>query len=246
MEVDQVTPSGNQDQSAEQSLGWRAALPTELREHEFVKGFTKPGDFVKSALEIKTGHDALKTKLEGAIFKPGDKATDAERADFYKALGRPDKPEGYEISLPEGLPFTQQDIDWLRSTAHKRGFSKADTEAFAKDYFEKTKADIAAVDNQIKAKREEAVTALKKEWGAEYETKLDAAKITAKRIGGDDFVKFLSDTGAGDHPTFIKIFHKISTMLSESAFIEGGNKPKEVNRSEGGSPILSFPSMEKK
>ena len=228
------------------SLGWRAQLPDTLKTNETFTAYKTVGELAQSHLDAAGKVKEYEGKLANSIPKLSDKATDAERADFYKALGRPDKPEGYDISLPEGLPFTQQDIDWLRSTAHKRGFSKADTEAFAKDYFEKTKADIAAVDNQIKAKREDAVTALKKEWGAEYETKLDAAKITAKRIGGDEFVKFLSDTGAGDHPTFIKIFHKISTMLSESAFIEGGNKPKEVNRSEGGSPILSFPSMEKK
>ena len=239
--------------SESDGLGWRAALPTDLQNHEALTPFKEVKDLGAGYLDLTTKYteagkkaQELEGRLQSAIFRPGDKATDAERADFYKALGRPEKPEGYEISLPEGLPFTQQDIDWLRNTAHKRGFSKADTEAFAKDYFEKTKADIAAVDNQIKTRRDEAVAALKKEWGAEYETKLDAAKLTAKRIGGDEFVKFLSDTGAGDHPAFIKIFHKISTMLSESEFIEGGNKPKEVNRSEGGSPILSFPSMEKK
>ena len=226
--------------------GIRAQFSDPLKNHEAFTGMNKADDLANAYLGTMAKVKDYEGKLANSIPKLNENATDAERADFYKALGRPDKPEGYEISLPEGLPFTQQDIDWLRSTAHKRGFSKADTEAFAKDYFEKTKADIAAVDSQIKAKRDEAVSALKKEWGAEYETKLDAAKVTAKRIGGDDFVKFLSDTGAGDHPTFIKIFQKISTMLSESAFIEGGNKPKEVNRSEGGSPILSFPSMENK
>jgi len=92
---DQVNQDGNQDQ-----LGWRAALPDEWKNHDFVKTYQKPGDFVKSAFEIAQDRDGLKARLDNSIPKLTDQSTDAEKAAYYAAIGRPDKPEGYGIKKP--------------------------------------------------------------------------------------------------------------------------------------------------
>ncbi len=243
MPEDQVTPPGNQDQ--DQSLGWRAALPQEFKEHEFVKTFTKPGDFVKSALEIKAEHDNLKTKLEGAIFKPGENATDAEKADYYKALGRPEKPEGYEVKIPEGLPLDPGVVAWFQNTAFKRGLPKDVGEGLANDYFEKTKSDLLAINDGRERQFQESNKSLKGEWKDQYQANLDLANTTARRIGGDEFMDYLKNSGVGLNVLMVKAFHKIGTMFSEAAFEKGGTPPKEPLKTPGGELRLTFPSMDK-
>ena len=251
MENDQVTPGGNQDQvgggaADAQSLGWRAALPDEFKEHEFVKIFQKPGDFVKSALEIKNEHDALKTRLAGAIFKPGENASPEERTAYLKALGVPDKPEGYEISAPEGVPNDKAEAEFLRKLAHESGLPKEAGERFAAAYFDRMKANLGTIRQQIETRRTEAVNALKGEWKDAYDAKLDAAKLAVRKIGGDDLVQWLNKTGLGDDPVMIRTFARIGEAISEASFHDGGITKKDgPKRTEGGSPILSFPSMEK-
>lgn len=251
MENGQVPPGGNQDQlgggaADAQSLGWRAALPDEFKEHEFVKTFQKPGDFVKTALEIKNERDTLKTRVDGAIFKPGENASPEERAAYLKALGVPDKPEGYEFSVPEGVPNDKAEAEFLRKLAHESGLPKEAGERFAAAYFDRMKSNLGAIRQQIETRRTEAVNALKGEWKDAYDAKLDAAKLAVRKIGGDDFVQWLNKTGVGDDPVMIRTWAKIGEALSEAAFHTGAaNKNDGPKRTDGGSPVLSFPSMEK-
>lgn len=240
---EQVTPNADQVQS----LGWRAALPDEWKEHDFVKPYQKPGDFVKSAYEIAQDRDALKTRLENSIPKLRDGATDAERADYFKALGRPDKSDEYEISIPDGLPQSDDTVKWFQETSHKLGIPKAMAEGLAREYFSKSAKDFDALNQAIEKKQAESTNSLKREWGGEFQKNLDAAKIVARKIGGDDFMKYLNDTRLGDDPQIIKIFHKVFSMIGESAFVQGAAAPAAtVKRTEGGSPILAFPSMEQR
>lgn len=51
---------------------WRDALPLDLREHEFVKNFEKPGDLVKSYIELKNGLPKVPETPEGYDFVDKD------------------------------------------------------------------------------------------------------------------------------------------------------------------------------
>lgn len=242
MDNDQVNPNGNQDQN----LGWRAALPSEWKEHDFVKAYQKPGDFVKSAYEIAQDRDALKTRVENSIPKITDKSTDAEKAAYYAAIGRPEKPDGYEFKVSEGVPIQEADVKWFQQAAHKLGIPKQQAELFFNDYAEKLKSDLKLIDKNIEQRQTESVNKLKTEWGGNYQANFDLAKKTAQKIGGDEVMKHLNETGIGNDPVMVQFFFKLGGMLSESAFIKGSpTAPTDVKRTEGGMPILNFPSMDK-
>lgn len=92
----------NGDQGQNTSLGWRAALPDEFKEHEFVKNFQKPGDFVKAAIEIKTERDSLKSRLEESIPRLPKDASPEEVEVFYRSIGMPENriPMNYRPTVP--------------------------------------------------------------------------------------------------------------------------------------------------
>jgi len=233
----QVTPSGNQDatnqaaNAGDQSLGWRAALPSEFKEHDFVKTFTKPGDFVKSALEIKTERDSLKTKVEGAIFKPDEKATPEQREAFYRSLGKPEKATEYELPKPEGMDADPTVVAWAQNTFHKAGVSKEQAAQIGGEW-NNFMAEMAKANKEAVAKaRTEAETKLKAEMGAEYPAAVELTKRFLTKHAKPEDMAFLDESGMGNHPALIRMIVDFAKKTGEDIGVPGagnrGEKPKE-------------------
>jgi len=201
--------SQNQDGTDSQSLGWRAALPNEFKEHEYVKTFTKPGDFVKSALEIKTERDTLNTKLANAIFKPSDKATPEEITAFHKSLGVPDKATEYEFPKGDGIEHDPKMVEWAKNTFHEAKLNKEQASVMSKkwDAFmqELGVAQNAAVEEELS----DADGKLKEEWKAEYDVNIELSKRAFKHFANADLGEFKA------HPVLIKAFYAIGKAMGE-------------------------------
>ena len=210
MEGDQVTDPNvdpNQDQTV--SLGWRAALPDELKEHEFVKDFTKPGDFVKSALEIKTEHDALKAKMENAIVKPGENATDEEKAAYLKSLGVPDKPEEYELPKSDGVEHDEKMVEWAKNTFHQAGLNKDQAAVISQawdGFVQGLEQSIQEHETQVLTDTE---TKLKEEWKSDYDKNFELSKRAFTKFAGADLAEF------NVHPVLVRAFFEVGKAMGE-------------------------------
>ncbi|MDD2657200.1 MAG: hypothetical protein PHD04_00880 [Candidatus Pacebacteria bacterium] len=235
MEGDQVNPSGdqgnqNQNQDQSQSLGWRSALPDEYKEHEFVKSFTKPGDFVKSALEIKTEHDALKTKLDSAIFKPDDKATPEQREAFYRSLGKPEKPTEYEFPKVEGAEHDPAMVEWAQKTFHAANLNKEQAQAIATAW-DGFLAGIVKADTEAREKsKAEAEATIKAELGAEYNAATELCTRLLTKEAKPEELAHLKESGLGNDPIIIRLIYRLAKKTDEDVGIQGsgskGEKPK--------------------
>ena len=116
---------------------WKTEIPTSLRDHEAFASY-------KTKDELWSGHIAavnetkdLKGKLSTAIFKPDDKATPEQKEAFFKSLGRPDKPEGYElppVKLPDGTPYDPALEKQFRAWAFEAGLPKETATAIYSKY----------------------------------------------------------------------------------------------------------------
>ena len=73
---------------------WREGIPEELRGDPAIQNFKDVTDLTKGFLETK--------KLMGqkGLSRPEDNAGAEEWDAFYKAIGRPDAPEGYGLEMP--------------------------------------------------------------------------------------------------------------------------------------------------
>ena len=224
MEGDQVNQDGdqgNQNQDQNQSLGWRSALPDEYKEHEFVKTFTKPGDFVKSALEIKTEHDALKTRLEGAIFKPDDKATPEQREAFYRSLGKPDKATEYEFPKADGAEHDPEMVKWAQEAFHAANLNKEQAQAIGKAW----DGFIDGMVTADKEAKEKAITdteaKLKTEWMGDYDKNVELSKRAFKKFADQELIAFLEETGMGNAPLLTKVFANIGKAMGDDTSPQG-------------------------
>jgi hypothetical protein len=225
--TDQVIDQTDQDlvpDNQKPSQGWRAALPDEFKEHDGVKDYAKVGDFVKDHLQIKadaeqfkTDHDTLKTKLETAIFKPGEDATPEEISAYRKVMGVPDAPEGYEIPKSEDVEHDEKMLSWFRAEAHKAGLSQEQVAAFvpAWDSFVTGLGKELAEGAEDSAKKAEE--SLKAEWGADYDKNVEFTRRGFEHfVGEDDEMKgYLNETGRGNDPVLIKFIHKVGLAMGE-------------------------------
>lgn len=255
----QVNPEGNQDPSGDNNLGWRAGLPDEFKEHDWAKAHGKVGDFFKDAVNVKTEHDALKTKMEGALFKPSDDATDEQRAEFYNKLGRPEKPDGYEfkqIEWPESVPdwlkeSSEHELNEFKSVFHNLGLTQEQAQQLTERFLGNSLEQWNESQSAIQKKQEDAKSELQKAWGNDYDANIELAKRGAERAGElagikDDFIKFMEDSRLGDDPIFVKIFYGIGKAISEDSALFGDS----AQRGSSDGPVgpdgrrrLKFPSM---
>ena len=215
---------GDQDTN---NLGWRAALPDEYKTHDYVKTFQKPGDFVKSALEIKAERDGLTAKLGQAIFKPGENAKPEEISAYHKALGVPEKSDDYEFPKTEGVEHDPQMLSWARGMFHKAGLNKEQAGVISQGWDSFMSEMAKANDEAVKKGITEAETALKAEWKADYDKNLEITRrgydAFEKVVPGFKDILELDTPGGkiGNNPVMTKVFHMIGKAIGDDLSIPG-------------------------
>src|SRR5690606_22717197 len=113
----QTAPSSSDAGAAD----WRATI-SEPGLRRVAEKFTSPAEVVKS-------YAALQSRLGRSVVKPGPDAAPEEVAAYRRQLGVPERPEQYEVRLPETLPAALRDDP--AGAALQQGFLKAMHEAGA-------------------------------------------------------------------------------------------------------------------
>jgi len=239
--TDQVNQIGDQGQQDQSSLGWRAALPDEFKEHEFVKDCQKPGDFVKRAIETKTDRDTLKARLENSIPKLSENSTKEEIAEYNRLLGIPSKPEDYKFEkpkdLPEGLEYQDSVVSWWGQIAHKVGLSDSAAKAIFAEY---NQMAITAYTEQAKAmaantekENQAAQASLKEKWGTEYDKNHELAIRCVKQFGGEDFGKKVIEHGLGNDPAFLEFMVNVAKVFKDDTLADLTMNAPKTERKPG-------------
>ena len=159
----------------------------------------------------------------GPLVMPGKDATPEQWGEFYKQVGRPDAPEGYELPVPEGDDgaFAKQASGWM----HEAGLSKDQAAKLAVKWNElaatqaqaQADADAAAAKAAHEKNTAESV-ALKTEWGQNFDANMHQAKQAVSqflpkdqaadiigaiesKVGYANTIKFLQGIGVklGEH-----------------------------------------------
>jgi hypothetical protein len=225
--------------------GIRAQFSDPLKNHEAFTGFNKADDLANAYLEKMDKVKDYEGKIGNMIPKVSDKSTKEEKEAFFQAIGRPDKPEGYELKVPEGVPVDPKLVDGFQKLAFDNGLSKPQVAKLAEWYIQNQVAGTQSFEKAIKDRQEKAVNELKDEWGAEYQGRLDKANQAVARIVDDDTFEYMKGYGLTNDSKMVKFFYKLSEVISEDAFIPPkGTPPTQREKSPGGQPILDFPSMD--
>lgn len=140
-------------------------------------------DGTVSTDKVFEGYRNLETKLGSMITVPGEKATPEERERFYKALGVPEKSDGYSFKRPDGLPpelpYDEAMAGRFKQWAHDARLPPDAAQKLHDAYVGQFAEDLKAWDAEQGQKAKAAHETLVKAWGdpntEDYARNKDAA-----------------------------------------------------------------------
>lgn len=189
----------------------------ELKGFAQTKGWKDPASVVDGYRNLEKLVGVPKERLLKLPEKPDDPAW----GDVYAKLGRPDKPEAYEIPVPEGYgdPAFAKGI---AEVAHKHGLPKGAVQALAQfnnDYIAKL---IEADTKERETKSAAELQQLKGEWGSRFDEASELARRATREFGvSDGQAKAIE--GALGTAGMLKLFNAIGTKLGEPKGFDPGS-----------------------
>lgn len=199
--------------SAGSMQDWRASLDETLRADPTLADIKDLNGLAKSYVHAQRmiGKDKITIPQEGA--------DPSEWDGFYERLGRPGD-GNYKLDpaglMPEDLPFDPQVLDRFKKVFHAAGLNQKQAEGVFKNYLEYVGEVHSNNQQGVEAQRQEWVNNVKKEFGRAFDERVDLAVRAVETFGGEELVKWLDQTGMGDHPMFVKMFAKIGQQMQEA------------------------------
>ena len=198
---------------------WREGLEPELK--DFAKNLSTPADAAREALKMRK-------ELSGRIKLPAKDAKPEEVASFRKAMGVPDKADGYKFpEPPAGKELTDQDKavrTEIATVMHEENIPSRAAERLTGVVMKLAEAQEAEWDRVAKKGRQDAEAKLKQEWAGDFDKHTTEMKRAVAEFGGDELREFADNTYVdgvklGDHPVYLKSWAKVGARMGERGFI---------------------------
>jgi len=201
---------------------WMKVLPEELQNEPTIQNFESVADVVKGYKEA-----TVKISRKGVIVPPEGTKDDApEMAEFYKSLGRPEKPEEYDLPanllvLPNGQKVPQEAVDEFRKMAHGLGMTKKQFQKAFGWRIEKTIKEAEAANAAALKDRQETETALRAKFGAKYNERIQGIQKLISAYGEGATQEDINDTLK--RPGMVNLLSNILDNLSEATLEQLGH-----------------------
>ena len=214
-EQEQQTVASEQPTIETKEVNWKDSLPEDLKNEKALESIQDIPGLAKSFIHAQ--------KMVGTdkISIPNKHATDDDWNDVYSKLGRPSKPEDYQIQINSNSSVDTDALNGFKEAAHKYGLLPKQAEGIINFYDDMTQNYMRDLDAKAEQGRMHAEKSLKEEWGPAYDSKVKSVGGVVTKYLNDDFAHMtLSDgTKVGDHPDFIRAFANIASDLGEDKLV---------------------------
>lgn len=196
---------------------WVKGLPDEIREIATDKGWKTPMDAIASYRSLERIMGAEKAGRPVVVL-PGDEADDDAWKGVYDQLGRPEKAEGYGLDKLEGADpdFSK----WAGETFLEAGVSERQATSIAEKW-QAYQAELATREEaQFTERAEREFAELKKDWGQDFDSKIELGRRFAAQAGidADKLASIERVLGTKD---LLSMFANMGARLGEDAMPAG-------------------------
>lgn len=202
---------------------WYGGFDPDLKGYIETKGF--PAD-EKGLSALATSYRNLERHFgvpaEQLLRLPKDETDKDGWGKIYERLGRPAKPEDYQLPVPEG--DDGEYAKFISTAMHELGITKKQAQALAakQNEFvgELTRREAAAYQEAIKTQD----VALRAEWGPAYDKHIQIAKGAFGELGLKPEVVDAMEKAIGFAET-MKFFYTIGSKIGEDKFVSADGSP---------------------
>jgi hypothetical protein len=156
------------------------------------------------------------------IIQPTPESTQEEWTNYRKALGVPEKAEGYseavkpKVEVPEGVQWDDGIANEYFQLAHKHNISTTAMQELIQLNLKQREFEGKAQTNQILERKQDNLKQLRQLWGANYDHNLDLVKRSASRYGVDP------DDPGWASPSIVKMVARMAGEMGEDKFVGPG------------------------
>lgn len=217
-----------------------------IRDHQFVRESPDLPSFVKKAFDTHREVGSRvplrieKDRNPDGTFAPRQSSVQAWREQHLPKLYEngilakpPDSPAAYGLDkqpekLPPGMVWDQERANKLANILHKHAVPPALVPELLEVQSELMVAEIKKYESSY----EDAILALKREFGEEYDTRMEQAKKLSEIVFKDEGdLDFLAESGFGNHPRFLGMMMRLAPLAEQdSSLVE------QVSQVRGPSP----------
>ena len=185
---------------------WKSSLPDELKNDATLQNFKDVESLAKTVVHQQ--------KVLGSRI-PIPK-TDEEKSELYTKLGRPESGEAYDFTIPDTHKshFNEDQVKEFRNVAHQIGLNNDQTKALIDFQVKSVDHELQRRSTDLSVAKRDTEDLLKKEWGYDYDKQVRNAE-RALNVYGDDEIKQLMESDAGNNPAVIKMFARLGAEVTE-------------------------------
>ena len=212
------------DTQVTEAPAWIAQLPDDLKTNAAFTNYKTIGDLAKAHLDTSGKVTELSGKLEHAIPKLPDNATEEDRSLYYEALGRPKQPseyqfEGEDKNAPEWTNFWKTEM-------HKIGLNGEQAKTLSAKFNGQIQNLVAAQEKAIKDQNTAAEQKLRSEMGDKFDTNVELAKrMTQKHLGAEFDTTFANLNGESRFGV-VRLLLKLAQLTGEDRSPASTQRPE--------------------
>lgn len=158
-------------------------------------------------------------------------------ARWYAAMGRPEGPDKYEFKrpdLPQDLQYDEDTEKAFREWAHINGLNKKQANNLYDAYVKTQIERHAAWHNGQKQSRTKIEGDLRREYGNQYDGKVNLAKTAIREFADPDYLAWLDESGMGNDPRMIRAWIRVGEKMTGETKLKGAPaqqaQPQDLDR----------------
>lgn len=193
------------------AYNWRDHIPQEFKASPSLATIKDVPDLIKGFVNAQSLIGSKRIAL------PPDNASEAQLAEFYAAIGRPDTVDKYSaatVKAAEGMTFDEAGMKEARTLFHSIGLTDKQQQKIMDFYIGGMNKQHAAMAQSLEAGKHEAENTLRQEWGNSYDANLGLVQDLIRHYGDEAVVKELS-TSIGNNIGLTRMLLKFGKTLSE-------------------------------
>ena len=168
---------------------------------------------------------------------PGAEATEEDRVEFYKKLGRPDDAEGYKIDLPQelkdkGLSIDANRFSKFKETALKANLTTEQADFLFNYYTNEEASNMLSAQTSLQDQAAKTIDSLKGKWRSEYNDNINLINANLDKFFPKEVQETLKSKGLFADQSFIESMLGLTKKVSGSNMFIEGNSPTDLAQSE--------------